>query len=263
MSSEKESQDFYVGYLEKAPPVLASRIKVIVFFLFFIVFLFGFCFLKGQGPFASSFFEFQNYRTFQGILRMYPHPHLLVQRPGLFRQASSSSSYLLVAPFKFGAQKILELEGKEFANKKVILKGSLIYNRGQSMIELEAGSLRLLGTKKGAVPSKEEKQKLGKIRLRGEIVDSKCYLGVMKPGLRKIHRSCAIRCISGGIPPLFVVSTKEGQERSFILLSEQGQAVNQHVLKFIAKPMEISGYVEKKGDFFILKANPKDYKLLP
>jgi len=38
----------------------------------------------------------------------------------------------------------------------------------------------------------------------GEIVDSKC-LGVMTPGQLTTHRACAIRCISGGIPPVLHV----------------------------------------------------------
>ena len=264
MSFENKREDFYIGYAQKASPATARRIKVSVVFLFLLAFIFFFSFLKGQRPFSFSFFEFQNYRTFQGTLKMQPYPHLLVRRPGLFHEKKSrSSSYLLVAPFKFGIGKVLESEEKGFANKEVMLEGSLIYKKGQSMIELKPGSLRLLDMKEAASHSRQTKQKLGRLRLRGEIVDSKCYLGVMKPGLQKIHRSCAIRCISGGIPPLFVTTTKEGEERSFLLVSEEGQAVNKQVLTFVAKPVEIHGYVEKKGDLFILKANPKDYKLLP
>lgn len=42
------------------------------------------------------------------------------------------------------------------------------------------------------------------VTLDGELVDSKCYLGTMKPGDGKTHKSCAILCLRGGIPPLFV-----------------------------------------------------------
>ena len=34
-------------------------------------------------------------------------------------------------------------------------------------------------------------------------------------------------------------------------------------LELVAKPIKISGFVEKKGDLLILKADPKDYELLP
>jgi hypothetical protein len=43
------------------------------------------------------------------------------------------------------------------------------------------------------------------LMLTGEIVDSKCYYGVMNPGEGKVHRDCATRCLSGGVPPSFVV----------------------------------------------------------
>ena len=228
MSSKNE---FYIGYLDKAPPGIARGIKLIIFLFFLGVFFSGFAFLMGQNPFAASFFEFQQYRTFQGILRMQPYPHLHVRRPGLFGQSPRLSTYLLTAPFKFGAQTILE-ESK-FANREVILKGSLIYRQNKSMIELQPGSVRLLQSKESS-PSLsliETAQKLGKHTLKGEIVDSKCYLGVMNPAVRKIHRSCAIRCISGGIPPLFVVSMSDGKELPFLLVSRQGQAVNHAVFR--------------------------------
>lgn len=46
---------------------------------------------------------------------------------------------------------------------------------------------------------------LGETTLKGEIVDSKCYLGVMNPGNLKAHRACAINCIQGGVPPVLLV----------------------------------------------------------
>ena len=45
-------------------------------------------------------------------------------------------------------------------------------------------------------------KKFGETRLKGEIYDPKCAFGAMKPGFGKPHRSCAIRCISGGVPPI-------------------------------------------------------------
>ena len=48
-------------------------------------------------------------------------------------------------------------------------------------------------------------ESLGKQTFVGEIVDSKCFLGVMNPGRLTPHRACAIRCISGGVPPVLLV----------------------------------------------------------
>jgi hypothetical protein len=41
-------------------------------------------------------------------------------------------------------------------------------------------------------------------QVRGEIVDSKCFLGAMKPGAGRGHKACATLCIDGGIPPVLV-----------------------------------------------------------
>jgi hypothetical protein len=41
---------------------------------------------------------------------------------------------------------------------------------------------------------------LGERILIGEIVDTKCFLGVMNPGEGKVPRECAALCLSGGIP---------------------------------------------------------------
>jgi hypothetical protein len=62
---------------------------------------------------------------------------------------------------------------------------------------------------------------LGTQTLIGEIVDSKCYLGVMNPGALIPHRACAIRCISGGIPPVLLVRQSD---RSAALLPSRFSA---------------------------------------
>ena len=41
----------------------------------------------------------------------------------------------------------------------------------------------------------------GPVTVSGEIVDSKCFLGVMVPGAGKTHKECASLCLRGGIPP--------------------------------------------------------------
>ena len=64
------------------------------------------------------------------------------------------------------------------------------------MLEMTEGSLQVIGDGAGGNPSY---QPLGAVTLTGEIVDSKCFLGVMNPGNLKPHKACAIRCISGGI----------------------------------------------------------------
>lgn len=58
-------------------------------------------------------------------------------------------------------------------------------------------------------------ESLGEFTLQGEIVDSKCYLGVMRPGNTKTHRACAVRCIAGGVPPVLLVRDAQGDAMYF------------------------------------------------
>ena len=104
---------------------------------------------------------------------------------------------------------------------------------------------------------------LGRQRLRGEIVDSKCYFGVMKPGQGKAHRDCAVRCISGGAPPAFVVRAAgpEGGERTLILLlvGSDGSSIGSRILDLVAEPVEIEGEVSRLGDQLVLVDGSRDH----
>ncbi|MEZ5314225.1 MAG: hypothetical protein R2862_11570 [Thermoanaerobaculia bacterium] len=110
---------------------------------------------------------------------------------------------------------------------------------------LEVTGYSDLGPTGESVPSTTPAIPLGEFRLRGEIVDSKCFLGVMKPGSGKAHRDCAVRCISGGAPPLFVLrSNGEPQEIVTLWLSSRdGDSLVDRILDFVAEPVELSGQV--------------------
>ncbi len=96
----------------------------------------------------------------------------------------------------------------------------------------------------------------------GEIVDSKCFLGVMNPGQLTPHRACAIRCISGGVPPVLLVRQRDGPAIYLLLVSAEGKPVNKQVLDMVAEPLEITGEVERQGELLILRADPATYRKL-
>src|SRR5439155_21577652 len=85
-------------------------------------------------------------------------------------------------------------------------------------------------------------------------------LGVMNPGALTPHRACAIRCISGGIPPVLLVRQTNGAALYFLLVSRDGHPVNKQVLNIVAEPVEISGEVERQGELLILRADPATYR---
>jgi hypothetical protein len=250
-SSEEE---FYVGYLKKAPAAVAVFVRARILLILLFTAAAGAGLALTQKNILPVTFEFGVFRTLEGVLYERPYPHLLVQRPSQGKKAPSFSRYTIVAPGKMGAADL----AKGFDGKRVSLEGSLIYKDTQVMIELKPGSI---SEQTGAVPPLQSKL-LGTHSFVGEIVDSKCYLGVMNPGNTKTHKACAIRCISGGIPPVLLVRDAAGMATYFMLVDENGKAVNDRVLNQIAEPVRITGLVEQIDNLLILKANPDEYEHL-
>src|SRR5262249_13052771 len=84
--------------------------------------------------------------------------------------------------------------------------------------------------------------------------------GVMNPGLLTPHRGCAIRCISGGIPPVLLVRKKDGTPLYFLLVSRECKPVNKEVLDMVAEPVQVTGEVVRQGDLLILRADSVSYR---
>lgn len=240
--------DFYVGYLPEAPIALARFVRKVVIVLGVLAATAAVLLLVGQMPFANSAFEYGKVRSFEGVVATRPFPMLLVVRPGDVGQQDKYSRYLLVAPGKHGAEDLVA----DFDGKEVRLQGQLIYRAGGTMVEITLGSIAVTDSA-ATVPSSINN--LGAVTLSGEIVDSKCYLGVMNPGQGKVHRDCASRCISGGIPPIF--TTTDGQEQ-FLLVGPDGGALGREALReFIAEPITIQGERLERGSMQLLKIDPK------
>ena len=253
------NDEFYIGWEDKPPPGIGSRVRRAVVFLLTLAVVLGVLLAVGQRTIGVSVFEWGKVKGFSGILKSQPYPHLLVARPGVSDGQSAFSSYYLVKPFKFGldSETADRLDGKA-----VSLKGTLIYRGGQTMIEVVADSIRQADAPeiKLSITQVASPVSLGEQTLIGEIVDSKCYLSMMNPGALTPHRACAIRCISGGIPPVLLVRQTNGPALYFLLVSRDGKPVNQQVLNLVAEPVEISGEVERQGDWLILRADPTTYR---
>jgi hypothetical protein len=235
--------DFYIGYLPKAPAALAQRTRITVVLLFVLA-------LGGAGLFAVSqrtvstpaSFEFGQQREFEGTLVASPYPALLVTRPNASADQPRYSFYSLVAPGKHGADSAVS----DFVGSAVRLRGTLIYRDDQTMIELVPDSISAVGGSQAVLPHFEE---LGNFTLTGEIVDSKCNFGVMNPGRGKVHKDCAVRCLSGGITPAFITDSFQGRPAALLLTTEGGKPLPKETfLSHVAQPLQLRGAVRKSGD---------------
>jgi len=252
------NDEFYIGWEDKAAPRQRRFVRVVVLMLFILALGVAFVLAAVQHATDASVFEFGEIKSFSGVLQMEPYPHLLVMRPGETAGCLTFSTYYLVLPFKHG------LDREQFAGldgKNVSLKGTLIYRAGQTMVEALPETIKA-ADKPVQELSGTEIVDLGKQTFEGEIVDSKCFLGVMNPGELLPHRACAIRCIAGGIPPMLLVRQKNGSLVDLLLVSAEGKPVNQQVLDMVAEPVQITGEVERQGDLLILRADPDSYRRL-
>lgn len=249
------NDEFYIGWQDKAAPGIGRTVRRAVVVILLLALLAPIAFAVSQRMIGNSVFEWGVEKSFSGVFRATPYPHLLVARPGNAGGQTEFSTYYLVNRWKFGlpADAFSSLDGKV-----VKLKGTLIYRGNQTMIEtqpewIEPDSSAAPLVLPATVP-------LGRQTLIGEIVDSKCFLGVMNPGQLTPHRACAIRCISGGVPPVLLVRQEDAPAIYFLLVSAEGRPVNQQVLNLVAEPVEINGEVERQGELLILRADPTSYR---
>jgi len=64
----------------------------------------------------------------------------------------------------------------------------------------------------------------------------------MNPGAGKVHRDCAVRCISGGIPPAFLVRDSSGNIVTLLLAHWKRE-----LLDHIAEPVTVRGHLVRSA----------------
>ena len=95
-------------------------------------------------------------------------------------------------------------------------------------------------------------ERLGRPTLEGEIVDSKCWLGVMKPATGNVHRGCASRCLSGGIPPLLMVDSA-GSVAHYLLTDAEGRPAHARFAELVGRKVRLTGEVWREGDLLLMR----------
>ncbi|MFT5108104.1 MAG: hypothetical protein ACI9UA_003747 [Pseudoalteromonas tetraodonis] len=142
---------------------------------------------------------------------------------------------------------------EKFHLQQVTLEGTYIGGELDAMIEVVPETIVSSGVATGEVLAESAGLPA---TLRGEIVDAKCHLGVMNPGCFKPHRAWAIRCLAGGVPPLLVVRTTDGQLAHYLLVGEDGAPINEAVFDFVAEPVEVSGSLKTIGERKVIYVDP-------
>ncbi len=255
----KKNDEFYVPYIDGSlGKKTKATLKKFTIGVFVIIIIGALLFSFTQKPFKNSTFELTSATKITGTFHESPYPMLRVE--------IAKNTYKNILLLGFGKSSVnpflkkLQNEIKDLNGKTLHIEGNLIYYNGKTLIQItDEEKVTLANTSKTEKPLKEL---VSKMTLQGEIIDPKCYFGVMKPGKGKIHRSCAVRCISGGIPPVLATTDKNNMSQYFLLTDLKGNPINSDILPYIGKPSEITGIVEKMEDWFIMKINISGIKEL-
>ncbi len=174
----------------------------------------------------------------EGVLRASPYPML----------ETPSQTFLLVGEGKAGASdRAATLDGQT-----VLASGYRISRKALSILELDVKTAALRVVIQSSISSVPRlASKWVSMTVQGEIVDSKCFAGAMKPGDGKTHKACASLCIRGGIPPMLICFDQAGQQSNYLLTSSAGNAFTgtalEELLGFVGDSVEVSGTAEQPG----------------
>ncbi len=239
--------NFYIGWQNDTPDRNKKALKALLIPLFILLPLLAGLIVRYETEFNDHQFELGTLREFQGIYFNSPRPVLLLDPT--FVPEGYDREALLLGFGKFGADPTMKaLEEKEgrFEGKRIRLRGTLLKGDGKILIELSEGKASLLNVERSITyPMRQTTPKA--VALQGEIIDPKCWFGAMKPGEGKVHKSCAIRCISGGIPP--VLRVKKTAVTSIIFSKEKGTKTSMKpFLNLLLNPLPFKGKFTIKTD---------------
>lgn len=251
------NDEFYIGWMQQAPKSFAAWIRKYLFLLLPIIIVLGILLALSQKQFGSGNFEFGTLTEVKGIYFNEPVPNIKIVNG---KDIWGNESYITVPLIGFGKhgadgviadlekEKNISLEGNE-----IVMKGTLLYNDGKLLMQIDANDKPLIevnGTKTNTVF--DAPKEIGMLDVKGEIVDPKCFFGVMKPGEGKPHKDCAIRCILGGIPPVLKVANDEGKQNYYLIVGEHGENMNEAVQDYVASQVNIHAKAVEYGDWVVL-----------
>lgn len=270
---------FYVGYVDETPAGVSRFVRRLAIGLVLLAAVLGAVLALLLERFDEGVFEYGLVRDYGGELVVDPHPRLVVEN-------GPAGGYLLVGVGKHGLDVGIppSLPGASDTAWEIDLSGTLIRNPQAAMLEVHAialperesdgipsaGAASSAGQEAAdappagqrdrptagaaAAPDTEVRLVVRGDTLVGEIVDTKCYLGAMKPGRGKPHRDCASLCIRGGIPAALLVRTQDGERRLVHLLNPRGEPMGPELLDRVGQPVEVTGLLRRRDDRLFLRA---------
>lgn len=250
----EDAGEFFIGYAPPMPSRLARFVTRVVIGLACGLLAWAVTVAVGHVPLEGGTFEFGHPQQFAGTVVERPYPAL---RP--HGVAPNTPWLLLVAPGKHGADALVSgLDGRH-----VTLTGTRILRGTHTMIEVEPASL-VVGGEPDFNPASSAvfagSFGDGLVKVRGEVVDSKCFLGVMVPGAGKTHKDCASLCLRGGIPPALYVRDQSGQSSLLLLTGASGEPIGAQALQVAGEAIDMTGTLHRQGGWSVLRTDPATWR---
>lgn len=186
-------------------------------------------------------------RDWRGIVTAKPYPMLLT-----LDLDGQPRTVLLSCLGKCGVLPQIDA----LVGRAVLIRGSLIQRGKHSMIAVDEEAEWIRHDPETSVASSltfETAQALGAFKGTGEVLDSKCWFGAMRPSSGKVHKACASLCIRGGIPPAFFTRSPQ-QTEQLMIMTDRGRPYGPDLLELVADPVNVVGQLFKMGDLLVLDA---------
>ncbi len=234
---------FFIGWQSKMAPGLARSLKKAVIPIAALIPAITAILVWFQNPVDRGRFEFGVEKTFEGVLYESPVPRLHMETGD-----GKSVDHILVGAGKFGAGNIIAGAN----GKHVRFNGSLIVREPLRLIELNRPETFTILDKDSPPKPVPLVSKLGEGKFTGELVDTKCWSGVMRPATGKVHRACAIRCLSGGVAPGLLVRDHGGDGVVFFLAGS-GEEKLEYDVQLAGTFIDVVGTLELHGETPVLR----------
>lgn len=239
-----DREAFFVGYLPLRDDLKGFLRRVVAGFALVAAAVAAIAAAQ-QRPLGAGEFDYGVESRLEGLLRLEPVPSIWSARPG---PGAGGADAAAEPPFEIVPLVGLGKRGPSaaalaLAGREVRATGSWIRRGPERLFEVAAvEAIAAAGSSAELAPRGH-----GPVELRGEIVDTKCFLGVMKPGEGKGHKACAILCLEGGSPAALVARDASGATAVLWLVGGDGRPLGRELADLAAEPVAVAGELVRFG----------------
>ena len=262
MAGRAPDSGFFIGYLNAVPRPLAIFLVAVAALLVGSMAGLGYALgTNANDPGDGAFARKLGKQELTGVLLEKPYPILRV-RPDA--KNPEARTVMLTVPGKRSVKR----RGRKLFGQLVDVKGFMFQRGDIDMLQVQGkGALKAVEVAEGEAQPEftpAPAESLGRWRLIGEICDSKCHLGAMRPGDGLAHKACANLCISSGAPPIFVTADEGAVagETFLLMADEDGGPLPDNFGDYVAVLIQLEGEVERLDDLLVFKVDIDKAKVL-